>query len=185
MITKHTRGVRPTEQARREANRDKVRLYARQWRHDHPELVRAASKRTRIKNKARIKVRQRQWAIANRVRLKQKNREWYLTNRNRILKKRTERMFNLPPGGYEKLLKAQNYKCLICGRTANKRLLSVDHDHKTGQIRGLLCTTCNIGIGHLRDDPILLDKAAMYLRTHTKDLRETLTQPEILTIPYL
>jgi hypothetical protein len=43
---------------------------------------------------------------------------------------------------------------------------NVDHDHKTGKIRGILCPQCNMGIGNLKDSPEVLDKAAAYLRSH-------------------
>ena len=41
--------------------------------------------------------------------------------------------------------------------------MCVDHDHATGEIRGLLCVNCNSAIGKLRDDPILLQRATCYL----------------------
>ena len=52
----------------------------------------------------------------------------------------------------EKILQQEN-KCAICGETAVGRRLSVDHNHQTGQIRGLLCVRCNAAIGHLREQP--------------------------------
>ena len=57
-------------------------------------------------------------------------------------------------------LKAEVTECVICG--ANEKLV-VDHDHKTGKIRGLLCNHCNRGLGHFRDDPMLLEFATQYL----------------------
>ena len=57
-------------------------------------------------------------------------------------------------------LKAEVTQCVICG--AEEKLV-VDHDHKTGKIRGLLCNHCNRGLGHFRDDPTLLEFAAQYL----------------------
>ena len=57
-------------------------------------------------------------------------------------------------------LKASTHACVICGA---EETLVVDHDHKTGQVRGLLCNHCNRGLGHFRDDPTLLEFAAQYL----------------------
>lgn len=69
----------------------------------------------------------------------------------------------------ELILKSQNGVCAICGQpeTTKKydkiQQLSVDHCHKTGKIRGLLCDVCNKGLGNFKDDPELLRKAAGYL----------------------
>jgi hypothetical protein len=57
-------------------------------------------------------------------------------------------------------LKSEVQECVICGDTGP---LVVDHDHKTGQIRGILCNHCNRGLGHFRDNPELLEFARMYL----------------------
>jgi hypothetical protein len=54
----------------------------------------------------------------------------------------------------------QDEECVICGLPSEV----VDHDHKTGRIRGALCHRCNMGLGHFKDDPELLEFAAMYLR---------------------
>lgn len=51
--------------------------------------------------------------------------------------------------------------CVICG---DEGALVVDHDHRTGRVRGALCQRCNMGLGHFRDDPDLLEQAAMYVR---------------------
>ncbi len=59
----------------------------------------------------------------------------------------------------------QNGKCAICGNPSQtKRFLHVDHCHKTGAVRGLLCHGCNVGIGALRDDPDIISKALHYLK---------------------
>jgi hypothetical protein len=57
-------------------------------------------------------------------------------------------------------LKATVMQCVICG---NEEKLVVDHDHQTGKVRGLLCNHCNRGLGHFKDDPMLLEFAAQYL----------------------
>jgi hypothetical protein len=57
-------------------------------------------------------------------------------------------------------IKATTKECVICGAAEP---LVVDHDHATGKIRGMLCNHCNRGLGHFRDDPMLLEFAAQYL----------------------
>lgn len=71
---------------------------------------------------------------------------------------------------YAALLQKQNGLCACCGRAESKvqfgnvRMLSVDHDHETEKVRGLLCGNCNQGIGYFGNDrPDLLRKAAAYL----------------------
>jgi hypothetical protein len=55
----------------------------------------------------------------------------------------------------------QNYGCAICGRSGCELVL--DHDHVTGELRGLLCIPCNLILGLLRDDPRIARAAAQYL----------------------
>lgn len=66
---------------------------------------------------------------------------------------------------YEILAEVQNHVCAICKKPQmNGRRLAVDHDHRTGKIRGLLCGKCNFALGYLNDNPVLADIAAAYLR---------------------
>jgi hypothetical protein len=75
------------------------------------------------------------------------------------------RLYGITLNQFNYLVKLQDDKCAICG-TANpgtRKNWNVDHDHNTGKVRGLLCWSCNSGIGKLKDDPTLLVKAATYL----------------------
>lgn len=66
---------------------------------------------------------------------------------------------------YEYLLDLQGGQCAICGSKENGGVaLGVDHDHETGVVRGLLCDPCNIAIGALREDPVLLMAAIEYVK---------------------
>lgn len=73
--------------------------------------------------------------------------------------------FGISLEDYNNILKNQDNKCAICRISANKcpKGLYVDHCHKTGQIRGLLCNNCNTGIGMLQDSSELCDTASRYL----------------------
>lgn len=64
---------------------------------------------------------------------------------------------------HERRAEAQGNACAICGRHNGRKRLAVDHDHKTGEVRGLLCEKCNQGLGNFGDDPDRLRKAADYL----------------------
>lgn len=64
-----------------------------------------------------------------------------------------------------KELKRNAAKCAICGDTGP---LVVDHSHKTGKVRDMLCNHCNRGLGHFRDNPVLLEQAAEYIRRTTE-----------------
>lgn len=91
-------------------------------------------------------------------------------NRSWIIK----RHFKMSEKEHAKIVADQNGVCAICQqpelhvikRTGKLKELSLDHCHTTGQARGLLCAKCNIGIGALRDDPVLLLRAIEYLKKH-------------------
>ena len=71
---------------------------------------------------------------------------------------------------YNQILKSQNSVCAICGQPEttikhNKtQALAVDHNHKMGKVRGLLCHRCNRALGYFNDNPFLLVKAIKYLQ---------------------
>ena len=66
---------------------------------------------------------------------------------------------------FDFMLKAQDYKCAICGKEITDQEPHIDHDHNTGKVRGLLCGKCNTALGLFGDDPSLLNKAVQYLTT--------------------
>ncbi|HEY6021914.1 MAG TPA: endonuclease VII domain-containing protein [Candidatus Paceibacterota bacterium] len=73
--------------------------------------------------------------------------------------------YGLALGEYDALKASQNGTCAICQRaTGAKKKLAVDHDHKTGYVRGLLCGPCNGMLGKARDDVEFFLRAAEYLK---------------------
>lgn len=85
-----------------------------------------------------------------------------------------ERNFGISITKFKSMEKAQGGTCAICGKKESRRRrgtvvrLAIDHNHKTGEIRGLLCTRCNTAIGLFDDCPKLLKKAIAYLEQRRK-----------------
>lgn len=75
-----------------------------------------------------------------------------------------EKTYGITSEEYQTLYEAQGGSCYICQRAKGlTKKLSVDHDHKTGFVRGLLCTTCNKFLGHIRDEPNAGARVEQYL----------------------
>ncbi|BBC53855.1 putative endonuclease VII [Mycobacterium phage PP] len=76
-------------------------------------------------------------------------------------------LYGITPEEYWEIYRLQGGKCYGCRRAnGSRKKLSVDHDHKTGIVRGLLCTSCNRNVlGHLRDDPEAFERFIEYLRS--------------------
>lgn len=64
----------------------------------------------------------------------------------------------------DQLCRDQANRCAICGGSWTRKGPSVDHNHLTGQRRGLLCQPCNMGLGAFRENPVALRRAIHYLK---------------------
>jgi hypothetical protein len=97
-----------------------------------------------------------------------KQREYYYENREQHADRRLQRIYDISLADYDEMLEAQGSGCAICGKTPeeNGRRLSVDHDHETGEVRGLLCTDCNVSLGRFNDSSEVCRQAMLYLRSY-------------------
>ena len=78
--------------------------------------------------------------------------------------KRVQETYGLEAGEYAQLYEFQRGHCALCRRaTGASRKLSVDHDHATGDVRGLLCRPCNTMLGHARDNTRFFERCIKYL----------------------
>ncbi len=73
------------------------------------------------------------------------------------------RTYRLLPADFARMYLFQDKACAICQQKAGAEDLVIDHDHKSGKVRGLLCGTCNTGIGMLKDRPDWARRAVGYL----------------------
>ncbi len=118
------------------------------------------------------------WRDKNRDKIKEinekrtENRKAYYKSDVGVISSRRahlKRSFNITLEEYDELLDKQNQVCGICGSNeTDKRnmFLSVDHNHDTNKIRGLLCNTCNRALGLFKDDKNNLLNAIKYLENH-------------------
>lgn len=98
---------------------------------------------------------------------KEEMHAYYLANREKWQQANLSRKYGISYDDYRHLLDLQQGKCAICGTEnpgTRQKYFCVDHDHSTGEIRGLLCRGCNLGIGHLQDSVEVINRAALYLR---------------------
>lgn len=116
----------------------------------------------------------RQYAIKHREEKREQVRKYSKTEKGREAARKRVLKYNygITHQQYEELFKQQNGCCAICGNVeeveiCGRRTLSVDHNHKTGKVRGLLCRKCNRALGELDADNFgidLLCSAISYLR---------------------
>lgn len=86
-------------------------------------------------------------------------KKWVAANKEYYKSCKTAKKYGMTVDEYRNKLIAQENRCFICGEESK---LVVDHNHVTGIIRRLLCTNCNLGLGHFKDNPELLKNAANY-----------------------
>ena len=97
------------------------------------------------------------------------NRPWFL--KDKALKHACKK-YGITVERYAEMFKEQHEVCAICSLPETRKIngilcrLSIDHDHKTGKARALLCAACNTGIGRFNDDPSLIQKGLDYLLSH-------------------
>ncbi|MGA8669804.1 MAG: endonuclease VII domain-containing protein, partial [Terracidiphilus sp.] len=86
----------------------------------------------------------------------EQTKQWYLSRR--------AREYGVTPEWITETTSLQKGLCGICGQPPTKKGLAVDHCHKTGQVRGLLCSHCNTALHKMESDPVWFDTAMKYLQ---------------------
>jgi hypothetical protein len=123
-------------------------------------------------NKQTSDERSKLWRQQNVEKSRAISKKAYHKDTNKQRARQLNKYYGLTTDQYNQMLLSQNDCCAICNqhRKTLTKFLCVDHDHKSGLIRGLLCSTCNKALGLLKDDPSNLFKAYQYLtNSHTSD----------------
>ncbi len=118
----------------------------KKWREDNPEKFKA------------------QYDRANK---KKKEQQYYQKNKEVIFENYLKRTYDINLEHYNTLSEKQGGVCAICNQECvSGRRLAVDHNHDTGEVRGLLCCMCNRGLGNLGDNLDRLRAAVLYLEKY-------------------
>lgn len=97
------------------------------------------------------------------------NRRWVQSNPEKVRASVLRRRYGITEKSVQEMLEHQEHKCAICMRAIEfLRTGHVDHDHKTGRVRGILCGSCNRALGLLQDDAFIISEAAAYLQNHAE-----------------
>lgn len=137
-----------------EAGRAKARARTQKWRDEHPGYHAASMRRWRAAHPGVAETRVLAWIAANRDKASAFSRK---------------SRYGVTAEMYAEMVVAQEDRCALCKtpdhpiRNGKPTAWFVDHDHATGEIRGLLCRQCNHGLGSFRDDPRLFIAALLYL----------------------
>ena len=150
-----------------EKHKEEIIAHRREYRKAHKKEMAARDREYRKAHREEITTRGREYRKAHREEITTREREYRKTHKIEIQEKSRnnslKRNFGITLKEYDQLLVAQNGVCAICGHPPNGRCLSVDHDHITRKVRGLLCTSCNIMLGNAYDDKKILASAIDYL----------------------
>ena len=140
-----------------ELNKERVSLQVKKWKSNNQEKVRQDKKK---------------WQLANKERHHQSNVDYRNNNRERLNIMARVREYGITIEEYKAMIVAQDNKCAICFLPETKiwrgkqTELCLDHCHKNGGLRQLLCFQCNLGLGAFKDDPQRLQSAITYLKKH-------------------
>jgi hypothetical protein len=137
-------------------NKEKIALKNKQYALEHPDIIKKA---------------QRNWNKRNVQKKRDSGKKWRDANPDFVRNHHLKQSYGITLEQYNQMFKNQNGVCAICGNPETKidkqlnklRVLSVDHNHTTGQIRGLLCDRCNLGIAFFKDNAEILNRASKYL----------------------
>ena len=135
---------------------------------DNRERFIAKSKEQRIKNKEALSEYRKEYAKKNKEKIADFQKEYRKTHKEERLNHQYLRKYNISLNEVKELYKKQDGKCALFGEELKwGRECHLDHDHKTGEVRGLLCYKCNLMVGFAEDNVEKLLAAIDYIKGFT------------------
>ena len=141
-------------------NKERKAQKCREYRNKNKDRINAYVREYRAKNANKTFIKQQRDYIKTR----DARHEHYELRKQLIRDRNMVKKYGINMAQRNEIITSQNYRCAICGELLNNdRRTHIDHDHKTGKVRGVLCTYCNTGIGMFKDNTDKLRKAILYL----------------------
>jgi hypothetical protein len=179
-----------TQQQNREYSRryrilhpDRIRESKLRYKIAHPDKIQRSRRAYCASHRAELTAYARTYRAANLEKQRAQKRAYYATHRPHLLaarrsyhaehrdqhherdrRRHLRKMYGMTPEQYDALYATQEGKCAVCGR--HQAILNVDHNHANGQVRHLLCGSCNLILGQVHDDIALLQSLIDYLQLH-------------------
>lgn len=145
-------------------NPEKAREKSRRWRRNNPEKLKLINAEQHKKHAVKIAKHRKERYREDPEKFRKRGREQYWKNPGKQRARIIKRLYNLTEDSYRELLDSTMGICPICKEEFVDDTVCVDHDHKTGRIRGIICHRCNLLLGRFDDDIRLILNAIGYLR---------------------
>jgi hypothetical protein len=157
------------EAEKREKNREAIRAYHKKWREAHPDNLKRYHENCRDSGKRAA------YDASHKGRISELNKIRYRKNPHHFKNKRLKQEYGVTWEWYKAQLDMQGGCCAVCGAdpTCQKKMFAVDHDHQTGQVRGIICSRCNVVLDRFDKVPDFAAKAEAYLGQYRGSLNET------------
>lgn len=177
LTTKASRGGWGASRKMGRRSKEEVNAYKHQWYLKNKARHNAQSRIYHQEHREECTARNKEWVKAHAEHVKAHNADYYRKNKERyaayqrehrqqnkarIAARIRKRLYKLEPTESERMLTEQSFLCPISHESIREGF-HVDHDHRTGQVRGLTCISCNLGLGRFHDDVRLLQNAIEYL----------------------
>lgn len=152
----------------REAHPGYMKQYMTDYREKNGDRMRENDRRYHAEHRVQANLNRREWYQNNKERDRVSNKAWRAANPDRVHDSYLKRTYGITLEQYRAQMEKQGHACAICKKKFASEFgkeIHVDHDHKTGQFRGLLCHEHNTMLGLAQEDVQILLSAIAYLRS--------------------
>jgi hypothetical protein len=111
-----------------------------------------------------MSIRVRKLSAKEKIEANARGRKWSRNNPRTVRNLSLRKLYGITIDDYEHMYRTQDGKCAICFERFEK--LDVDHNHQTTKVRALLCKSCNLALGLMKDNTLRLRSAATYLERY-------------------